>query len=74
MSLFLPDFTAAELAAAVQQLMMTNLIHRSLPAGYAAGALELFHGPTLAFKDMALSILPYLLRLAAEKCGLQEKW
>lgn len=29
--------------------------------------LELFHGSTIAFKDMALSILPYLLTKAAKK-------
>ena len=29
--------------------------------------LELFHGPTIAFKDMALSILPYLMTTAAKK-------
>lgn len=35
--------------------------------------LELFHGATLAFKDMALSILPYLLTTAAKKQGVDNK-
>ncbi len=31
--------------------------------------LELFHGPTCAFKDFALQMLPWLLTAAARKCG-----
>ncbi len=35
--------------------------------------LELFHGPTCAFKDMALSVLPYLLKKSCEALGVKEK-
>ncbi|MCR5300912.1 MAG: threonine synthase [Lachnospiraceae bacterium] len=35
--------------------------------------LELFHGPTIAFKDMALSILPHLLKVSLSKNGIKEK-
>ncbi len=34
--------------------------------------LELFHGPTSAFKDVALSMLPQLLTTAKNKCGITE--
>ncbi len=35
--------------------------------------LELFHGRTLAFKDMALSILPYFMKTAAKKQGIRQE-
>lgn len=38
-----------------------------------ANFLELFHGPTLAFKDMALTILPYLMRSALVHKGIKEE-
>ncbi len=70
MKLFLTDFTEEELkrciAGAYDSKFDTPEI---VPMVKKDGGfyLELFHGSTIAFKDMALSILPYLLTTAARK-------
>lgn len=70
MKLFLTDFTEEELktciAKAYDEKFDTEVI---APLVEAEGAyyLELFHGATIAFKDMALSILPHLLITSAKK-------
>lgn len=70
MKLFLTDFTQEELkdciARAYDDKFDTPVI---APLVKADGAyyLELFHGSTIAFKDMALSILPHLMITSAKK-------
>ena len=70
MKLFLTDFTEEELkhciSSAYDEKFDTEVI---APLAKADGAyyLELFHGATIAFKDMALSILPHLMTTSAKK-------
>ena len=76
MKLFIDDFTPEELKDAIDSAYNTrNFDHEDITCLVEAdGAyyLELFHGRTIAFKDMALSILPYLMMTAARKCGVKE--
>ena len=74
--LILTDYTEDELKycinSAYDEKFDTELIAPLVKAGNA-NFLELFHGRTIAFKDMALSILPYLLKTAAKKNGVSEE-
>lgn len=70
MKLFLTDFTEEELKYCIAHAYDEKFDTEEIaPIKKAAGAyyLELFHGSTIAFKDMALSILPYLMTTAAKK-------
>ena len=70
MKLFLTDFTEEELKYCITKAYDAKFDTEEIaPLVKADGAyyLELFHGSTIAFKDMALSILPYLLTTAAKK-------
>lgn len=70
MKLFLTDFTEDELKRCINSAYDSKFDTEEIaPLVEADGAyyLELFHGSTIAFKDMALSILPYLLTTAAKK-------
>lgn len=70
MKLFLTDFTAQELKDCIDRAYDGKFdAEEIVPLVEAEGAfyLELFHGATIAFKDMALSILPHLMITSAKK-------
>lgn len=70
MKLFLTDYTEAELKHCINRAYDSKFDTTEIaPITKKCGAyyLELFHGSTIAFKDMALSILPYLMVTAARK-------
>ena len=76
MKLFLTDYTKEELMHCINSAYDSKFDTEEIaPLVYADGAyyLELFHGATIAFKDMALSILPYLMTTAAKKNHLKEE-
>ncbi len=70
MSVLLPDFSLNELTDMAKKAY-SRFEGEPAPVTVLRGiaVLELYHGPTLAFKDMALQMLPYLMRSAAEKTG-----
>ena len=70
MKLFLTDFTEEELKNCIRCAYDEKFDTEEIaPLAKVEDAyyLELFHGATIAFKDMALSILPHLMTTAAKK-------
>lgn len=77
-SKFLTDFTDAEIHYCTDNAYNTKNFETESIAELAhlfdgTYMLELWHGPTCAFKDMALQILPYFLTTSAKKIDLDKK-
>lgn len=77
LSRFLNDFTAEEVAAccsaAYGERFDTPAVAPLHDMGDGRHILELWHGPTCAFKDMALQILPHLMRVSVGKTDPDEQ-
>lgn len=76
MKLFLTDFTEEELKGCIERAYDDKFDTEEIaPLAEVDKAyyLELFHGATIAFKDMALSILPHLMTTAAKKNNVDQE-
>lgn len=78
LSLFLTDYPLADLKECTAQAYnrQTFASERIAPVKALGGGLhilELFHGPTAAFKDMALQLLPRLMAKALRASGVSQK-
>ncbi len=72
LSLYLDDYTHTEIETSVQKAYQESNFPQRLVAplhqiNKQAYILELWHGPTAAFKDMALQVMPHLLSQAMKK-------
>jgi len=66
------DFTAEEIRACVDKAYTGLDVKLTSVNGYL-NVLELWHGPTAAFKDMALQILPEFMSVALKKSNRHDK-
>ncbi len=76
MKLLLTDYTEEELKYCISHAYDSKFDTEEIaPLSEVDGAfyLELYHGATIAFKDMALSILPYLMTTAAKKNNVKNE-
>lgn len=76
MKLYFTDFTEEELKYCINNAYDSKFDTEEIaPLAEVDGAyyLELFHGKTIAFKDMALSILPHLLTTSAKKNNVKNE-
>ena len=76
MKLFFTDFTEEELRYCINSAYDEKFDTKEIaPVVEKDGVyfLELFHGKTIAFKDMALSILPYLMKTSAVKNNIKKE-
>lgn len=76
MKLFLTDFTQQELEECIKKAYDSKFDDEKIAPLVQVGDtyyLELFHGSTIAFKDMALSILPHLLITSAKKNNIENE-
>ena len=76
MKLFFTDFSEEELRSCIESAYDSKFDTEEIaPLAKAENAyfLELYHGKTIAFKDMALSILPHLMTTAAKKNNLKHE-
>lgn len=74
--LFLTDYTEEELQDCINKAYDNKFDTPDIAPMKKEGDihyLELFHGATIAFKDMALSILPHLLTTAAKKNNITDE-
>ena len=73
MGMYLNDFSAEELTEYTSKAYADNYDSKSAAPVYSVNDnthfLELWHGPTSAFKDMALQMLPYLMTASMKKTG-----
>ncbi len=77
LSRFLTDFSESEVRACCEaaygERFDTAAVAPLHTLGDGVEMLELWHGPTCAFKDMALQILPHLMRVSVQKSVPGEK-